>query len=268
MLRDFEELSQVEVDETIDDMHYELIIESIMEQLNEPFNAYKYNNFLKIYEEKYNLIANIYDNEEVISRLREVREETYLKIITSIEEYFGFEIDKEEIDIYAVGKCLYEFFIINYYKSMVKFFINFINKNKKEIAEYFKNNSTKDVSTSNLKRTIKDKNMVIVLLHIQDILLKYIKSYNMDYRFLKYIIDYEDNPVYDEINNIFFNENVIKYNENLFDIFFRPLFKKEDGYTSVIIDVHNYIYTHIVDSSEMSVEHLVGGAEEDNLDEE
>lgn len=263
MLQDFEEISEVEVDETMNDMHYELIIESIMEQLNEPFNTYKYNNFLKIYEEKYNLISSVYENEDVISKLRIVREETYLNIILYIERYFGFELNKDEINIYDVGRCLYEFFVIGYYKSMVKFFINFINKNKKSIAEYYKNNSIKDVSTSNLRKRTKDKNMIIILLHIQEILLEYVKSYNMDHTFLKYITDFEDSPIYDEIDNIFNNGEIVNYNDNLFNTFFKPLFNKDDGYTSVIIDVHNYLFKQLSNVNDRpSVEDLIEQDEE------
>lgn len=264
---DLDHVSELEVDETVNDMHYELIIESIMEQLREPFNAsYKNNNFLKIYEEKYNLINNIFEDDETKHRLRAEREETYLRVITSIEEHFKFEISKDEINIYDTGKCLYEFFIINYYKSMVKFFINFINKNKKDIAEFFKNNSTKDVSTSNLKKCIKDKNMIIILLNIQNILLKYTKSYNMDYNFLKYIIDFEANPIYDEINHIFFNESIITYNQNLFDTFFQPLFKKQDGYTNVIIDVHDYLYMTLTNHDSIPIDRII--SEDDDEDEQ
>lgn len=251
---DLEPVSDTEVDESVSDMHYELIIESIMEQLSEPFNtSYKNNNFLKMYEEKYNLISSIFENEETKIKLKSVREETYLKVITSIEKHFKFEINKDEINIYDTGKCLYEFFIINYYKSMIKFFINFINKNKKDIIEYFKNNTTKDVSTSNLKKFIKDKNLIIILLNIPNIIIKYIKSYNMDYNFLKYIIDFESNSIYDEINNIFFNKDIIKYTDNLFDIFFQPIFQKEDGYTNIIIDVYDFLFKKFTDHNYNSI---------------
>jgi hypothetical protein len=185
-----------------------------------------------------------------------------------LEEHFKFEINKDEINIYDTGKCLYEFFIINYYKSMVKFFINFITKNKKVISEFFKNNSTKDVSTSNLKKFIKDKNMIIILLNIPNIILKYVKSCNMDYNFLKYIIDFESNPVYDEINHIFFDENIITYKENLFDTFFQPLFQKEDGYTNIMMDVHDYLFNEIGEHNAMPIDHLISENNEDLKEEE
>lgn len=239
---EYEVVQDGECESILDSMHYSLLMENITEQISNPFLR-KTVNFINIYEDRYKYLKTMYEDEEFIKKLKNERIDCFEKLLTLIENQFKFKVLRDEIDLSSTLKVIYDFFILNYTENIELFIIQYITKNKKSlILDLDSKKRNKDVSTITSKRIFKDPNDAILIANMSYIVNKIICTLDLDIEFLKYILDTDEDCVYNEIGKIFLKKDVVEYDEELYKTFLSPIINKEDGYYNIIINVQNYLF--------------------------
>jgi len=234
-----------ETEDIISQMHFELIAEEIQEQIDNTFTKSKMN-FLEIYRDRYKYFKEEYaDNEEFLEQLKQVRNQTYEKIIELIAKKFNLEY----VDINPKrAKDLYEFFVLKYDENVTALIINFIVSNRKFVINEIKNSNTsrtRDTSYVSTKELIVNQQEALIITQANKIIFDIIPNafdIDDDTEFLKYIVDYDDTSVNVAIKKLFVEKQTISCEENLLEEFLAPVLRKEDGYTEIKSTVVTELY--------------------------
>lgn len=225
--------SETELDLLLADLPVELLKENVRKQINDPF--YNSVNYLFIVTNKVIILRDQFsEDEDMIDKINDFLVSFLNFFIEEIDERFNLclDIDPSKVDEFTeTAFILYEFFIINYRKNVSNFLYKYILKNKKIIAEGIE--SKKDVSTSSLKKKIKNKDDVVIIANLPTIL-KQILYLDIDpEEFINYLcqdLNYDSLYIKDLIT-----EN--KLNGNFVDKFFEPLIDNSYGFDEVLNDV-------------------------------
>lgn len=169
----YELTTSVEVDGLLADLPFELIKESIREQIEDPTGTNI--NYIDVIIEKCNTFKELHDdNPELITQINDSIDEFFTSIITDINDRFDLGLDIETIktteDIIEVGTAIYTYFILRYVKNVGKFITKYIISNKASIASNFNNEIKKDVSTAAFKKQIKNKDDLIIVSNLASII--------------------------------------------------------------------------------------------------
>ena len=178
----YELTSDLEIDMLLSDLPFELIKENIKEQIKDPLLSNV--NYINIITEKRELLLQQFENNiDYIKKIDNQIINFFTFIITEINNTFDLGIDMdqfEDYDIIEYGQVLYNFFILRYRKNVSKFIYKFIIKNKKFLIESFETlEKKKDVTHISLKKQIKNKDDLIILINLPNII-KYIFSLDID----------------------------------------------------------------------------------------
>ena len=154
----------------IQEMHYEMINESIKDQIEDPFTSRT--NFVEEYFETINEQMEINgENPEVAYKLNSELESFCNEVIDMIANKFGLDVDVEEmniIDLKNLTLAMYEFFIIRYPKNIKKFFVKFIINNKDLIKDALSEYSEKsDVVSTSLKNKLANPDMALIISNLR-----------------------------------------------------------------------------------------------------
>lgn len=185
----YELTSDLEIDTLLSDLPFELIKENIREQINDPLITNV--NYINIITEKRELIHQQFDNNyDALTTVDNQITDFFRSIMQEIDQKFdlGISIDEfESEEIIEYGEIFYNFFILRYKKNVSKFITKFIIKNKKYLVETFENiEKKKDVTQISLKKQIKNKDDLIILSNLPQII-KHIFSLDIDnLDFIKY----------------------------------------------------------------------------------
>lgn len=240
--------TQTEREEFLGKLSDNILITNIKEQLikNEGLFEESPNNLLEVFDDRYFYIVNLYSDDEImINNCNLIKENLYKEILnTLINKYqFSTEIFDTEIsddNFYYYIRGLYEFFILDYYKNIVKFFSNYIINNKKELINLYKENLSKykkDLSFKYYSKLMNSNEKAILLYNIEDIIKDYISLENNYDEFIKDIINLENYNINMSIMNDLFVENKYEsYLSNEFLInFFNNIFDENKQINYVII---------------------------------
>lgn len=178
--------TSTEIESLMAELPFDLIKESIIDQINDPVNSTM--NYIDVIIDKCTLYKEEYeDNEELISELNEKLTDFFIFIMENINEKFELGLDVQTIATYKnavdIGESLYKYFILRYTKNIIKFFTKYIFKHRKEICEYYSDttNQKKDVSTLAFKKQIKNPEDLCIITNLPSI--------------IKYIIDLDVEPI-------------------------------------------------------------------------
>ena len=167
--------STYETDEFLAELPLELIITTVSEQINDPYNNSV--NYLNTVIDKCNIFVEDNDEPEVVSKVDAALSEFMAKILNMINEKFdlGLDIDSlsDSTEIISIGLSCYRYFIIGYGSNISNYVFNTIWNNKKAIADAFSTEPSKDVSTLAYKKTVKNKDDLILITRLPDII-KYV----------------------------------------------------------------------------------------------
>ena len=179
---EYEVSSSAEIDSLLAELPFELIKESILEQINDPLSSTT--NYIDIILDKCEVFKAQYGNDESVAReIDDSLREFLVSIMTAIDKKFDLGLDINGISVYSsaieIGEALYKYFILRYNKNITKFFTKFIFRNKKMLAEAFMDKSKKDVSTLAFKKKIKNSDDLCILTNLSSIM-KYIIDLDID----------------------------------------------------------------------------------------
>ena len=168
----YEVTSDTEIDELLSDLPLNLIKENISEQIRDPISSTT--NYLNIVLEKYSLLKNNFcDNPDTLSQLNAYMNDFFGSIISELNGVMELEIsdDLEESEIAKISDAAYNFFVIGYRQNVVTFFLYYIVNNKKSLSEHFdKMAKKKDVTTMGFKKQLKNKDDIVILSNIPNII--------------------------------------------------------------------------------------------------
>lgn len=179
---EYEPSTRVEIDSILAELPFNLIKESVIEQINDPLSTNI--DYLDIIIEKCDVFKQTYGNDEdVISELNEILRKFFISIIETIDNKFDLGLDINTIsagnDVIEIGEVLYHYFILRYAKNISKFMTKYIITNKKALADYYNDKNKKDVSTLAFKKQIKNPEDLAIITNLPSII-KYIINLDID----------------------------------------------------------------------------------------
>ena len=200
------------------------VMDDKLNQIMMQFNSIPLPNLVNSFEDNFKAMLVKYpENKEDIIQ---VRETTYNEIIEKIAQRFDFEFKPlDDMDIYGVAHVLYDFFVANYHRYVVKFFTNFIANEYESLyaalgLEQYKKD--KDVSTVSNKKLFNNQHLAVVCSHMHSVL-NYITEMTFDMDTVLNVI-YDNNFLYTQIFNqhVFFKNDFFRsfyctliYNSNI-----------------------------------------------------
>jgi len=183
---EYELATSTEMESLLAELPFDLIKESIIEQINDPVNSST--NYIDVILDKCEVYREEFkDNEELIAELNEKLIEFFTFIMDNINNKFELSINLERISSYSnavdIGESIYKYFILRYHKNITRFFTKYIFNNKRVICEHFSDslNQKKDVSTLAYKKQIKNPEDLCIITNLSSI--------------IKYIIDLDIDPI-------------------------------------------------------------------------
>lgn len=183
--QEYDLATSTEVESLMAELPFDLIKESILEQIDDPVNTST--NYVDVIIDKCELYKEEFkENEELIAELNEKLIDFFTFIMENINNKFELGLDVNEISTYSnaveIGESIYRYFILRYTKNITRFFTKYISKNKKAICEYYtdENSQKKDVSTLAFKKQIKNAEDLCIITNLSSI--------------IKYIIDLDITP--------------------------------------------------------------------------
>lgn len=205
---DYDEMglsSNIETEMLLSDLPLELIKENIKLQVASPLTTTV--NFMTTVSDKFDTIQEIYsENPEAMANLKSISIDFYGFVNNKIDDAFdlGIDIDESSLgQLRSVSTSLYEFLVLRYKENITKFLIKYIKRNKKALAKQFEHyQKKKDVTSISLKRKLKDKESVLIIANLPEII-DHIISLEIDGdEFLDYVGDgyYEAELILDLID--------------------------------------------------------------------
>lgn len=179
----YELATSMESDALLAELPFDLIKESIKEQIQDPVSTPT--NYIDVIVDKCLVYKEQFDDDEdLIAEINRGLSDFFIFVMTEIDNNFDLGLDIDAIsatsDIVEVGSALYKYFILRYSKNITKYITKFIFKNKKLfLKEFDSDKNDKDVSTLAYKKQLKDPEDLCIIAHLPDIV-KYIISLDMD----------------------------------------------------------------------------------------
>jgi hypothetical protein len=213
--------SSTDIDMLLIDLPLDLLKENLKSQINDPLSTDV--NYIESVIDKIREMQNAYgDIDDARQNINTLIINFFSFIIEEIDNKYGLMMSMDYNNVeetMETGIVLYYFLILRYRKNVTKFLYRFILKNKKKMVEEFEGQyKKKDVTTISLKKKIKNKDDILIISSLPNII-KYIMNLDIEpLEFLKYASNdeyYEGNYITDMIN-----EGILMgdFTENYLDI--------------------------------------------------
>lgn len=179
---EYEISTEVEINTLLAELPFDLIKESIIEQINDPMSTDT--DYIEVIIDKCDVFKKMYENDPDIIREIDLNLHDFITfVIQRINDRFDLGLDIEGIlldgDLVETSSALYEYFIVRYKKNIIKFFTNFIMDHRKILYDEFNDTNKKDVSTLAYKKQIKSKEDLVIITNLNSII-NYIIDLNVD----------------------------------------------------------------------------------------
>lgn len=173
MIRDNEEINVFDVERILGDLPLELIKENITTQVDDPL-TYESDYCTEVYE-AFAQAENEFGHIETYKQeLLEQIDMFNLFLIDHLDKKFMLGIDLNSISDYEakdMAKNCYNFFIVNLRENIKNFIFNYIVNNKMSLSMLFDEEyKRKDVTTINMKKKFKNKEDVLILSNLLDVI--------------------------------------------------------------------------------------------------
>ena len=227
MIRDNDMINVFDIERVLGDLPIDIIKENIKTQIDDPL-TFMSDQCEQVYETLQEAMDEFGHIDEYRYELMEIKDDFSTFLIIELNNRFNLGIDLENLDgseIHNLAQCCYEFFVLNLKENLSNFFINYINMNQSTIADIFIDEyKRKDVTTTNMKKFTKNRNLVLILSNIISVLNYILDIYHDPEDFMELAIEpgeytgeYVKEAVYSfKITNNFVSNllNEIKYSHN------------------------------------------------------
>lgn len=230
---DHELATSYEIDNLLADLPFNLIKESISEQITDPMSTRV--NYIDVITDKVSIYRSQFEgNAEALGEINVAVRDFFEFILNKLNDQFNLGLDIESIisgeNVEEVGTCLYKYFILRYTKNITRFVTKYIFKNKKFLSEKYGDKSKKDVSTLAFKKQIKNKEDLVILTNLPSIIDDVIKSNISNEEFLKYSVSTDSYEAY-------IISGLISNNKLIGDFV--------DDYIGLCIDQHDHVFDEL-----------------------
>ena len=159
-----EDIPTQSTDSLLESLSLEIMGDSIMQQINSDINSSR--DFLSTVIDKFNVIIENADSDSVRGIKQEVMSWAEKLVLAIVHKYsLGYNNpDDESLEILDILESMYNFFILDRKEKTTEFFIQYIDINKKQLAETMGIGSRSgDVTTiANKKKNISKHNIPIL----------------------------------------------------------------------------------------------------------
>lgn len=180
--------SDLDIEMLLAELPFNLTKENIIEQINDPLSIQV--DYITTLKDKCEIVKQQFsDNSEVIKEIDIKLRSVFDLVIREMNYKFSLHASLEQTDedIIKMGESLYTYLILRYKKNISRFIFRFILKNKKELIEKFDTTKKKDITSLALKKQFKNKDDVILITSLPNII-KHIMNLDIEpIEFLDYI---------------------------------------------------------------------------------
>lgn len=178
------------------------IIDDIITQRSQNYNFAPLANSPAAYENHFKQLLIDYKSEA--QTINGVRNDAYRAIILKICERNGLMFNDADItDLYSAAYYIYDFLVANFNVYFIKFFTEFINREKNNIYEILnldKYKKNKDSSALYSKKVYIDNKLAVISANLE-LVLNYICSYNIEFETILKIV-YDDKNIIELLSSI------------------------------------------------------------------
>jgi hypothetical protein len=190
----YEPTTSFEIDTLLAELPFELMKENIKDQIENPLSTNI--NYIDIIVEKTEILKSQFENDmDTINKINNNLRDFFSFIINKLNDKFilGLIVDEEDDEtVVKTGEVLYNFLILLYKKNVSKFLLKYILKNKKSLIDYFdKKNKKKDVTSISLKKQLKNKDDILIIANLPQVIKYILNLYIEPLDFIKYCCDEE-----------------------------------------------------------------------------
>ena len=194
-------------DSLLESLSLEIMEDSILQQINSGFNSSR--DFLSTVIDKFNAIVENTDSDSARGIKHEMLNWTN-RIILEIVHRYGLAYDNsfdESLECIDVLEALYNFFVIDRRENIESFFVNYIDVNKKQLAETIGiGGRSGDVTTiANKKKNI-SKNNIPILSNIDETVKFIVNAGITTEEFFTYV---NDGDLYTSNVECYFEEGIL-----------------------------------------------------------
>ena len=239
-------LTADESDEIISRLNDELILESILDQIQHPLNSVATTrDYLTVFENRYNYLHEVYiESSDFISALDAARYNIYTHIFDAITDHYKITYDSDDFDIITAVQALYNFFCLDYLDDIVAYLIHIITTSKKSIVLSLADPTySKSLSTKALKKVLKDRDDAIIIAHISTVVQNIVSVPGYDP--VQLIDDITQLDIYDatkyHMYKYFIDDGTFIPQQDFAQQYFDILIHKKQGYSRIISEIKTYL---------------------------
>ena len=160
LLEEEELTTESDFSEVLAEIPSSLLLINLKEQIKYPLVSPM--DLLTVFLDKCKLIREEYNNDsESIAQLNNLMSDFLTEVLDMIEDVYDIStnINRENLqELVEVTQALYKILILKYKKNLSKFFVKYILKNKKMLADEFGTGNSKDLTSLSLKKGLQIKN--------------------------------------------------------------------------------------------------------------
>jgi hypothetical protein len=229
-------LTEKEIEQVINSLSDDIIFDSVKEQIQNVFTSIDSTPtyYITYFTTKYDFIMNKYSEyEEVVAKVKEIREELFMKIKGLLEERFDFTIDFPESlgmqERFNVISHLYGFLVIRNKDNSSRIIINYVEREMKNLIKYYKPLiDKKDLTYVNMKKFI-NKDITTIICKLPEIISHIEVASGTD--LINLSIDDEWELTNWVVRDLFSNDKgMIAFGDNFVQNFLKPIKENETYY--------------------------------------
>lgn len=150
----------------LNDIPYDLTKVTIMKQIENPTETKV--NYLETFNERCDYLLDEYSGDgEAINEIKNLKNSMYIDMLKAMDDKFDFDFDLESFSSSELEEgcdSIYRLLILGYTRVISKYIYKVIKDNRKSFSEQYADQiSKKDVSTVSMKKKTKDKEAIIII---------------------------------------------------------------------------------------------------------
>ena len=168
---EFENTHENELAYVLSKFNNDFIYNTVNESLSNKLRVYSYEapNIINAFEQNFLLAKEEFPNNT--NEITLVRNDTYSNIIKLLCDHYQLIINVDDgVDLFKVASSLYSLLVSSFQKSVITFFVNYINKEKVSIYEMlqlYSKKKNKDSSMLYSKKIFKDQVLGIITANLE-----------------------------------------------------------------------------------------------------
>lgn len=236
----------------LNDIPYDLTKANIMKQVNDPLSTTV--DYLDTFLERCNYLIEKYDGDsDAINDVKNLKLNMCRDILEVIDNKFGFDFDIENMqdnELEESTDVVYRFLIIGFKKRITKYVYKFIKQNKKTFSDTYADQVLKkDVSTLSMKKRTKDKDAVVIIACLPNIVKDVLSMDCENEDFLEMVVS-EDSYEGEIIANMCYAN---KITGNFVSKYFSYILEENE---SMLEEVYIKVHSKLLSKLELSKEDL------------